>query len=93
MNRPFKYFVLCDKTKKVLHETDTPPVTGDLMTYEPTEDPNTKELKQTRTAYIDTRYDAKLRLWRMHLRKRGIAEMGSPFKGTDIGKNIPILGR
>jgi hypothetical protein len=63
MKRPFKYFILCDKTKNLVTQTNQVPLLSDLQTYEPTQDPKTYELKQTKTAYIDTRYTAKIRLY------------------------------
>jgi hypothetical protein len=42
--------------------------------------------------WIDTRYEAKLRLFRYWQKKNGIIEKRyNPFEGTEIGKSIPIL--
>lgn len=41
------------------------------------------------TIYVDTRYPAKIRLWR-YINKIP-APKYQPFKGTEIGKSIPIL--
>jgi hypothetical protein len=63
MKRPFKYTIICNKTGKHWYQ-NSPPIISDLQTYEPTADPKIWELKQTKTAYIDTRYEAKLRLYK-----------------------------
>ena len=47
-----------------------------------------KELKQTRTCFVDTRYKAKLRLFNY---LNGGECKYNPFKGTEIGKTLPIL--
>lgn len=93
MNRPHKYTVICDKTKSVLYETNLEPLLRQLKTWEETSEPNIRELKQTRTAYIDTRYLAKLRLFNyLEYTKNGLPiPKYEPFKGTEIGKSIPIL--
>lgn len=69
------------------------PLTHRLQTWEPTADPNVHELKQTKVAYIDTRYIAKLRLYNyITFTKRGLPAPGCrPFEGTEIGKTMPIL--
>lgn len=93
MNKPFKYIIICDKTKKVVLETNIAPLLHELQTWEETECPNTKVLKQTKTVLIDTRYEAKLRLYNYV----NFAIMGlkipkyEPFKGTQKGISIPIL--
>lgn len=93
MKRPFKYFIICDLTKKLVWEGNTPPVTGDLQTWVKTNDQNVSELKITKTSYIDNRYDAKLRLWIYWRRINGICTpiIKNVFEGTEIGKSIPIL--
>lgn len=63
MKRPFKYFIVCHKKKKVILETNQPPMLMDLQTWEAVPNTNSKKLTQTKTAYIDTRYKAKLRLY------------------------------
>lgn len=63
MERPTKYTVICDKTKKVLYHTNIAPLLHELETWEQTENPSILVKKQTRTAYVNTRYDAQLRLY------------------------------
>jgi len=93
MDRPFEYFVLCNKTKKILFETNVAPSEHRLYTYEPIEGTNIRKLTQTRTAYIDTRYKAKLRLYNyVTFTKKGLEiPTYKPFEKTEIGKSIPIL--
>jgi hypothetical protein len=69
-NKPIKYTVICDKTKTVKYQTNQPPILIELQTYEPTEIEGQLILKQTKTAYIDTRYDAKLRLYKYVMFKK-----------------------
>ena len=64
MEFPYKYFIICDKTKQVVRQTNIEPLTRDLETYEDTEVKGIKKLTKTRTAYVDTRYDAKVRLFK-----------------------------
>lgn len=93
MNKPFKYTIICDKTKNVVMETNQEPLLHQLQTWEETTDQNVKELKQTRTVYIDTRYEAKLRLFNyVNFIKKGLEiPRHKPYEGTEIGKSIPIL--
>jgi hypothetical protein len=75
-------------------ETNQEPLLYQLQTWEETNDPNVRELKQTKTVYIDTRYEAKLRLFNyVNFIKKGleIPRYRSPYQGTEIGKSIPIL--
>lgn len=94
MNKPFKYIIICDKTKEVVMETNQEPLLYQLQTYEPVDGmEGVKELKQTKTAYIDTRYEAKLRLFNyVNYTRKGLEiPRYRPFAGTEIGKSIPIL--
>lgn len=93
MNKPFKYTIICDKTKTVVIETNQEPLLHQLQTWEQTSEPNVRELKQTKTAYIDTRYEAKLRLYNYvsYIKKCLEIPRYRPFAGTEIGKSIPIL--
>lgn len=75
MEKPFKFTIICDKTG-CIRETNTTPITSDLQTWELTADPKVSELRQTKTVYIDIRYQAKLRLWKY-------------VNYTRIGKKIP----
>lgn len=44
------------------------------------------------TTLVDTRYEAKLRLYNWWCKKNVIKQPEyNPFKGTEIGKTIPIL--
>lgn len=94
MQLPYKYTIICNKTKQIIRETNIEPRLYELQTYEPTDKENVKELKQTKTVYIDTRYEAKLRLYNYFRRKEGLSTYPpkyEPFKGSEIGKTIPIL--
>jgi hypothetical protein len=93
MKKPYKYYVICDKTKRVLWFTNTPPLLDELQTWEDTNEPTTKILKQTRTVFIDTRYEAKLRLFNyLNYTKKGLdVPKYKPFYQTEIGKSVPIL--
>lgn len=91
MNRPYKYTIFDNKTGEYT-ETNIEPLLRNLQTYEPTETPNVGRLTQTKTAWIDTRCEAKLRLYRYWQRINGIIEPKyEPFAGTEVGKSIPIL--
>lgn len=70
MNKPFRYSMLCNKTGRMQIWGNTPPESWRLQTYEPTEKEGERALMQTKTAYIDTRYDAKIRLYN-YLKKNG----------------------
>lgn len=74
-------------------QTNQEPLLYELKTWEETSEPKVKELKQTRTAYIDTRYEAKLRLFNyVNYTRKGLEiPRYRPFAGTEIGKSIPIL--
>lgn len=70
MNKPFRYSILCSKTNRMQAWGNTPPESWRLKTYESTEKEGERVLMQTKTAYIDTRYDAKIRLYN-YLKKTG----------------------
>lgn len=93
MNKPFKYTIICEKTKKVLWQTNQAPLLHQLQTWEETAELNVRELKQTKTVYMDTRYEAKLRLFNyINFIKKGLEiPIYRPYQGTEIGKSIPIL--
>lgn len=87
MERPFKFEIRCKKTGKSTFQNH-PPLTLELETCEPTENPKVFKRVQTKVCYIDTRYEAKKRLWEyLHpeFKRRPI------YEGTEIGKTIPIL--
>lgn len=93
MERPFKYTIWCNKTNTILSQTNIAPLLHELKTWENTDKPNVKVLEQTRTCYVDTRYDAKLRLFNYITYIKNGLEIPkyNPFKNTKIGKTIPIL--
>jgi hypothetical protein len=92
MERPFEYTIICHKTGRISEQT-YPPLLHNLQTWEQTINPNIRELRQTKTCYIDTRYRAKLRLYNYITYTKNGLEMPryDPYKGTEIGKNTPIL--
>lgn len=92
MDRPHKYIIVCQKTGKIT-ETDIEPRLYDLQTYEPSDRENVSILKQTKECYIDTRYDAKIRLYNyLTYTKKGLPiPKYNPFINTEIGKSLPIL--
>lgn len=92
MNKPYKYAIFCEKTRKI-KETNFEPRLRELQTYEPTDKEGVKELKQTKTCYIDTRYEAKKRLYNyITYTKKGLEiPKYRPFEGTEIGKSLPVL--
>ena len=93
MKKPYKFTIICDKTKNIVCEQNHEPLLRSLQTWEETDDPKIRELKQTKTAYIDTRYEAKLRLFNyVNYTKKGLEiPRYKPYSGTEIGKSIPIL--
>ena len=93
MRKPYKFTIICDKSGNIVGQQNDEPLLHHLQTWEPTSDPNIKELKQTKTVYIDTRYEAKLRLYNYvtYTRKGLEVPRHKPFAGTDMGKTIPIL--
>jgi hypothetical protein len=62
--------MLCNKTNRMQIWGNTPPESWRLKTYEPTEKEGERVLTQTKTAYIDTRYDTKIRIYN-YLKKNG----------------------
>lgn len=93
MDKPFKYTIICDKTKNVVMKTNQESLLHQLQTWEESSEPNVRKLMQTKTVYIDTRYEAKLRLFNyVNYIKKGLEiPRYRPFAGTEIGKSIPIL--
>lgn len=93
MDKPFKYTIICNKTGSVVNETNEEPLLREIQTWEETDTPNIRELRQTKTVYIDTRYEAKLRLFNyITYTKKGLnIPKYKPFIGNEIGKSIPIF--
>jgi hypothetical protein len=93
MKKPFRYSIICNDTKKVVFETNVEPVTRNLQSWIDTKEPNIKELKITKTAYIDIRYNARLRLYNYVTFKRWGIDIPryAPFIDSEIGESIPIL--
>jgi hypothetical protein len=82
MQKPFKYFAIHKETKEIRYFNN--------MMFKPY---NPLGIEYKWTIYIDTRYEAKLRLYNyVTFSKKGIdIPRYKPFKGTEIGKSIPIL--
>ena len=93
MDKPYKFAIICNKTKKVISQQNHYPLLHELQTWEETSDPRVKQLRQTRTAYIDNRYEAKLRLFNYITYVKNGLEIPrySPYAGSEIGRSIPIL--
>lgn len=93
MKKPYKFTIICNKTGNIICEQNYEPLLFNLQTWEETFEKNIKVLKQTKTAYIDTRYEAKLRLYnyKTYVKKGLEIPKYRPFFGTQIGKTIPIL--
>lgn len=92
MNKPYKYTIICKKTGRI-EETNIEPLLHHLQTWEETEDKNKKVLMQTKECYIDTRYEAKLRLYNyLTYTRHGLhIPRYAPYKSGEVGKSIPIL--
>lgn len=92
MNKPFKFTIVCDKTGRE-YQTNREPNLHELQTYEPTGETGVSELRQTKTVWVDTRYEARIRLYNyLTFIKKGLPiPRYQPYKNTDIGKSIPIL--
>ena len=63
MEKPYKFSILCNKTKEFVLFTNIEPRLSDLETWENTNELGVKEKQITKTVYIDTKYKAKLRLY------------------------------
>lgn len=90
MKKPYKFTIICDKTKQVVSEQNYEPLLHHLMTYEETETLGVSRLQQTKTVWVDTRYEAKLRLFNYltYTRKGLPIPEYKPFNNTAMG---PIL--
>lgn len=68
------------------------PITDDLCEWVDIGD-GKKEKREMWTAYKDTRYKAKLRLWRYitYTKKGKEIPKYSPYSNTEVGKSIGIL--
>lgn len=93
MEHPKRFIVINNKTGVIERQTNIPPLKHELETWESTEDENVQVKEQTKTAYEDMRYEAKMRLYNyIKYTKQGkVIPRYRPFAGTDIGKNTPIL--
>lgn len=89
MPRPWKYLIFDTIDRELSCYTDTEPVRHELETYQPTDVPDVFKLKQTRIAYVDTRYAAKMRLYNYLLKKCGVEQSFGGDK--EIGVSKPIL--
>ena len=90
MKRPFRYCIIDSLNSYLNYERDREPISYELMTYQPTSDPKIFILKQTKTAYIDTRYEAKIRLYN-YLKKKYEVPERVIWSDLEIGKSKPIL--
>ena len=91
MEKPFEYFILDIKTKAVLYRTNTPPISSDLDTWEPTDTPSVFKRVKTREAYIDTRYRARLRLYNYVTYTSKGLPVPSYKPYANLPKDTPIL--
>ena len=48
MDKPFKYTIICNKTGSVVNETNQEPLLREIQTWEETDTPNIRELRQTK---------------------------------------------
>ena len=85
MQKPFKYSIICNKTNEIT-ETNIAPLSHHLETWEKVSE-NVNRLVQTKTCFVDIRYEARLRLYNY----LEFTPRYKPFSGTEIGKSIPIL--
>lgn len=92
MKKPFKYTIICNKTGEIVELTNITPLLHQLQTWEEVGE-GVSELTQTKTAYMDIRYEAKLRLFNyLTFTKNGLkVPKYRPFSGTQIGISTPIL--
>lgn len=92
MQKPFKYTIICNKTGEIVELTNIAPLLNQLQTWEGVGE-GVSELTQTKTAYIDVRYEAKLRLFNyITFTKNGLqVPKYRPFADTQIGISTPIL--
>ncbi len=92
MEKPFKYTIICNKTGEIVELTNIAPLLHQLQTWEGVGE-GVSELTQTKTAYIDVRYEAKLRLFNyITFTKNGLqVPKYRPFADTQIGISTPIL--
>lgn len=91
MQKPFKYSIICNKTNEIT-ETNIAPLLHHLETWEKVSE-NVSRLVQTKNCLVDTRYEARLRLYNyFEFTKQGKEiPRYKPFSGTEIGKSVPIL--
>ena len=63
MKRPLKFTIICNKTGSV-EMTNREPFIRDLQSWEATDNQEIKELRTTKSVWIDVRYTARIRLWK-----------------------------
>ena len=90
MPHPWKYYVVDTINRHLSYHTDNEPAKHELETYQPTDIPDVFKLKQTKVAYIDMRYGAKLRLYNYLKKKYGVPEPPR-WADPETGKSKPIL--
>lgn len=78
--RPFKFSIICKKTGNIEMQNH-PPRLSDLQTWEGEGD--IKALTQTKVCYEDTRYEARLRLWKYKMEKNG-------YTFEKVKPNLPL---
>lgn len=78
--RPFKFTIICKKTGDIREQNHEPHLC-ELQTWEGEGD--AKKLVQTKLCFIDTRYEAKLRLWKYQMKKLG-------YTFERIKPNLPL---
>lgn len=76
MEKPFRFIVIDNNTKKVLRQTNIEP-----------------SICENVTIYIDTRYEAKLRLFNYVTYTKHVLNIPKyePYKNIKIGISIPII--
>ena len=93
MPYPFEYYVHDTVNPEISYCTNDQPIKYQLETYVSTEDPALFIRRQIKTAFIDMRYKAKIRLYNYLLKKCGVEQVKyDPFGGDkEIGVTKPIL--
>ncbi|MFV0441841.1 MAG: hypothetical protein ACK5LV_11230 [Lachnospirales bacterium] len=76
MEKPYKFTIIGRETKKI-RETNAKPTGHELFSWIPTGKENEKKYTQVADAWIDTRYEAKLRLYNYVMRKCSKSEVNN----------------